>query len=63
MSLSILAIVCGYLLGSIPSGYFIARAVSDVDAQAGAPVLEFTKEPPPPDDAAPSSGFDIGSAA
>ena len=31
MSLSILAIVCGYLLGSIPSGYFIVRAVSNVD--------------------------------
>jgi glycerol-3-phosphate acyltransferase PlsY len=31
MSLSILAIICGYLLGSIPSGYFIARAVSGVD--------------------------------
>ncbi len=31
MSLSLLAIVCGYLLGSIPSGYFIARAVSGVD--------------------------------
>ncbi len=31
MSLSLLAIVCGYLLGSIPSGYFIARAVSHVD--------------------------------
>ncbi len=31
MSLSLLAIICGYLLGSIPSGYFIARAVSGVD--------------------------------
>ena len=31
MSLSILAIICGYLLGSIPSGYFIARAVAGVD--------------------------------
>jgi len=30
VSLSLLAIICGYLLGSIPSGYFIARAVSDV---------------------------------
>ena len=33
MSLSILAVICGYLLGSIPSGYFIARAVSDVDVR------------------------------
>ncbi len=31
MSLSLLAIICGYLLGSIPSGYFIARAVSGID--------------------------------
>ncbi len=31
MPLSLLAIICGYLLGSIPSGYFIARAVSGVD--------------------------------
>ena len=33
MSLSILAIICGYLLGSIPTGYFIARAVSGVDVR------------------------------
>jgi acyl phosphate:glycerol-3-phosphate acyltransferase len=33
MSPCILALVCGYLLGSIPSGYFIARAVSGVDVR------------------------------
>ena len=33
MSLSLLAIICGYLLGSIPSGFFIARAVSGVDVR------------------------------
>ncbi len=31
MSLTLLAIICGLLLGSIPSGYFIARAVSGID--------------------------------
>ncbi len=31
MSLSLLAIICGYLLGSIPSGYFVTRAVSGID--------------------------------
>ncbi len=33
LSLSILAVICGYLLGSIPSGYFFARAVSGVDVR------------------------------
>lgn len=31
MLLSLLAVLCGYLLGSIPSGYFIARALAGVD--------------------------------